>query len=157
MTGKIIVSACLMGMNVRYDGTLVTIHDLLREWDALNRIVAFCPEVAGGLTVPRVPAEILGGDGFSVIGGKATVVSRDGKDVTDNFLKGALKALETAENNDITIAILKDGSPSCGSTYVYDGSFTKTRVAGKGVTAALLEQNGIRIYTEQQMMVIPEK
>lgn len=151
MKEKILVSACLMGQPVRYDGALVHVHDVLKIWAEQGRIIPFCPEVAGGLPVPRIPAEICGGDGFSVLENRATVRCRDGRDLTGAFLKGALMALEIAEENAITLAIMKDGSPSCGSTYVYDGSFGKKRIPGKGVTGAVLQRNGICVLTEYQI------
>lgn len=151
MKEKILVSACLLGRKVRYDGTVMPVHDVLKSWFDQELIVPVCPEVTGGLPVPRDPAEICGGDGFTVLENKATVRSKDGRDVTEFFLKGALKALQIAEENDITMAIMKDGSPSCGSSYIYDGTFTKKRIAGKGVTGAVLEQHGIRVITEFQI------
>lgn len=151
MREKILVSACLMGRKVRYDGKIVPVHDVLQDWFDRDLIVPFCPEVSGGLDVPRNPAEICGGDGFAVLENKATVRSNDGRDVTEFFLKGAMKALQTAEENDIAIAIMKDGSPSCGSSYIYDGTFGNKRVSGKGVTGAVLEQHGIRVITESQI------
>lgn len=151
MKEKIMVSACLMGRKVRYDGKIIPVHDVLQKWFAQDLIVPFCPEVSGGLPVPRTPAEISGGDGFAVLENKATVRCKDGRDVTEFFLKGAMKALQTAEENDIAIAIMKDGSPSCGSSYIYDGTFGKKRISGKGVTGAVLEQQGIRVITENQI------
>lgn len=151
MKEKILVSACLMGIPVRYDGAIVPVHEALKTWAAEDRIIPFCPEVEGGLPVPRPPAEICGGDGFSVLENWATVRRRDGQDVTCFFLKGALKALALAEEYGITLAILKDGSPSCGSSYVYDGSFVRRKVTGKGVTGAVLEKHGIQVLTENQI------
>lgn len=151
MKEKILVSACLLGRKVRYDGTVMPVHDVLKMWFDQELIVPFCPEVEGGLPVPRPTAEICGGDGFTVLENKATVRCRDGKDVTEFFLKGAMKALQVAEENDIAMAIMKDGSPSCGSSYIYDGTFGKKRVSGKGVTGAVLEQHGIHVMTESQI------
>jgi uncharacterized protein YbbK (DUF523 family) len=139
---RVLVSACLLGERVRYDGRDAAAHDdLLARWIAEGRVVRFCPEVAGGLGVPRPAAEIRG----------ASVVTADGTDVTAAFVTGAERALEAALTNGVRVAVLKEDSPSCGSTHVYDGTFTGTRVAGQGVTAALLEANGIRVFSERTL------
>jgi uncharacterized protein YbbK (DUF523 family) len=113
--------------------------------------VHFCPEIAAGFPIPRPPAEIVGGDGRLVLSGHAKVIEDTGADVTKMFVAGARKAVDFAEKNKVRIAILTDGSPSCGSTYVYDGNFTGKQIPGKGVTAELLEQNGIRVFSEDQI------
>jgi uncharacterized protein YbbK (DUF523 family) len=113
--------------------------------------VHFCPEIAAGFPIPRQPAEIVGGDGRLVLSGHAKVIEDTGADVTEMFVAGARKAVDFAEKNKVRIAILTDGSPSCGSTYVYDGNFTGKQIPGKGVTAELLEQNGIRVFSEDQI------
>ena len=109
-----------------------------------------CPEVAAGMPVPRQPAEIVGGDGSLVLTGKAPILDITQNDVTEFFITGAHKALSLAQKYCISIAILKDGSPSCGSTYIYDGTFTKKRKPGRGVTAALLKKFDIRGFNERQ-------
>jgi uncharacterized protein YbbK (DUF523 family) len=137
---RVLVSACLLGERVRYDGRDAAAHDdVLARWSAEGRIVRFCPELAGGLAVPRPPAEIRG----------ASVVTADGTDVTAALVAGAERALEAARTNGVRLAVLKEDSPSCGSTHVYDGTFSGTRVAGQGVTAALLETNGIRVFSQR--------
>lgn len=150
---KILVSACLVGEHVRYNGVvLVCKNRMLKSWQQEGRVLAFCPEVAAGLTVPRSPAEIIGeGDGTAVLQGLAEVINRDGKKMTARFVIGAQKALEQVISQRITLAVMKDGSPSCGSSYIYDGSFTGVSEAGKGVTAALFEKNGVRVFNEHQM------
>jgi len=150
---KILVSACLVGERVRYDGMVLVCKDrILEYWRQENRVLAFCPEVAAGLTVPRSPAEIIGeGDGTAVLQGLAKVINHDGKEMTERFVIGAQKALEQVISQSIALAVMKDGSPSCGSSYIYDGSFTGVSEAGKGVTAALLEENGVRVFSEHQM------
>ncbi|MBC8432291.1 MAG: DUF523 domain-containing protein [Desulfobacterales bacterium] len=150
---KILVSACLVGERVRYDGMALVCKDrILEYWQQEDRVLAFCPEVAAGLAVPRSPAEIIGeGDGTAVLQGLAKVINRDGKEMTEQFVIGARKALEQVMAQSIALAVLKDGSPSCGSSYIYDGSFTGVSEAGKGVTAALFEENGIRVFNEHQM------
>jgi uncharacterized protein YbbK (DUF523 family) len=121
---------------------------VLARWLAEHRIVPFCPEVAGGLGVPRPAAELEGGSGEAVLDGTARVATKDGVEVTAPFLAGASAALATAVASGVRLAILKDGSPSCGSGSVYDGSFSGARRPGRGVTAALLERNGIRVFSD---------
>ncbi len=146
---SILVSACLLGRPVRFDGTGRRSADpLFERWRAEGRLVAFCPEVAGGLPVPRPPAELSGGFGADVLDGRATVRTRDGVDVTRHFLDGARQALEQAQACGARIAILKDGSPSCGSLRVFDGTFAGRKVPGSGVTTALLERHGIAVFGE---------
>jgi uncharacterized protein YbbK (DUF523 family) len=148
----ILVSACLLGQKVRYNGAdSASSHSVLAAWCAEGRVVPFCPEVAGGLGVPRPAAEIRGDGGAAVLAGAGRVVTAAGADVTAAFLRGAQLALETALARGARLAILKDGSPSCGSGYIYDGTFARRRVAGQGVTAALLEQHGIRVFSEQEL------
>ncbi|WP_067828440.1 DUF523 domain-containing protein [Actinomadura kijaniata] len=147
---RILVSSCLLGRPVRYDGRGKPVRDdLFERWRAEGRLVPFCPEVAGGLPVPRPPAEIVGGDGADVLDGAARVVADTGEDVTEAFVAGARLALETARRAGARVALLKESSPSCGSRMIYDGTFTGTRVAGDGVTAALLEREGIRVFGEE--------
>ena len=149
---KILISACLLGYTVRYDGRRIqTIDNMLNQWHKNKMLLPFCPEVAGGLPVPRLPAEIEKGDGNSVLKRDARVINNSGLDVTDCFIKGAQKALEEIQTNGIIIAILKDGSPSCGSSYIYDGSFSGVRKTGSGVAAALLENNGINVFGEHEI------
>lgn len=151
MKPKILVSACLMGHLVKYNGTLVPVHKQLKELNDKGLILPFCPEVAGGLPVPRLPAEIKGGDGSAVLCERAKVVRSDDIDVTASFILGASKAVGLVKEKDISLAIMKDGSPSCGSARIYDGTFTGTSVPGKGVTAALLENLGVLVFTENEI------
>lgn len=149
---KILVSACLLGEKVRYDGSDASCqYDLLDQWKAEGRIVPFCPEIAGGFPVPRPAAEIMGQDGLAVIAGNGRVFDIKGQDVTGFFIEGATKALNSARKNRVKLAVLKDGSPSCGSAYIYDGSFSGIRKDGQGVTTALLERNGIRVFSEKEI------
>ena len=151
---KILVSACLVGERVRYNGIVKSFEShVLTSWNRRGRVVVICPEVAGGLLVPRPRSEISGGDGSQVLNGHKKVIHINGQDVTRYFLDGAQKALELAGSLGIRIAILKEGSPSCGSGYIYDGSFSGIKKSGKGVTAALLEESGIRVFSERE---IPE-
>ena len=149
----ILVSACLLGHPVRYDGGGAELESrVLRRWAAEGRVVAVCPEVDGGLPTPRPPAEISrAGGGSLVLEGQATVIDATGRDVTVSFVKGAEHTLDVVRARDVRIAVLKDGSPSCGATYTYDGSFSGRRVLAPGVTAARLRDAGIRVFSEAQL------
>jgi uncharacterized protein YbbK (DUF523 family) len=151
---KVLVSACLLGNPVRYDGVASIFKDeTLTHWLGQGRLVSICPEVAGGLSVPRPRAEIINGDGGLVLSGRTGVINFNGQDVTNYFISGAHKALELARFHDIKLAVFKEGSPSCGTGSVHDGSFSGIKKPGKGVAAALLEKNGIRVFNERE---IPE-
>jgi uncharacterized protein YbbK (DUF523 family) len=149
---KVFVSACLFGEPVRYSGTELLFGDeTLRQWLDEGRAMSFCPEVASGLTVPRPPSEIRGGSGADVLEGDARVYNIESEDLTDNFIKGANLALKFVFSNKLGLVILKDGSPSCGSTYIYDGMFTGLHKNGMGVTAALFQKNGIPVFNQNQV------
>jgi uncharacterized protein YbbK (DUF523 family) len=150
---RVLVSACLLGQPVRYDGgTVVTEGGILARWQMEGRIVPMCPEMAGGLPVPRLPAEIHGeGGGAAVLRGAARVVEHHGHDVTDAFVQGAQRALEAAREAGVQVAVLTERSPSCGSTFLYDGTFSSQLQPGEGVTAALLRQHGIRVFSQHQL------
>jgi uncharacterized protein YbbK (DUF523 family) len=149
---KILVSACLVGERVRYNGcTMAFDNQILKYWRSNGLVVAICPEVAGGLPVPRPSSEIFDGDGSQVLNGLKKVINVNGLDVTQYFLEGAQKTLLLARFHKIKLVILKEGSPSCGSSYIYDGSFSKIKKSGKGVTTVLLEQNDIRVFSELEI------
>ncbi|MFF9126377.1 DUF523 domain-containing protein [Streptomyces sp. NPDC014889] len=138
----ILVSACLRGVPCRFDGR----HKMSSEIEeavAGREVVSFCPEVAGGLVIPRRPAELVGGDGHDVLDGTARVVDDTGRDVTAEFVNGARRALAAARDAGCAEALLMPRSPSCGRGAVHDGSFAGELVPGDGVTAALLERHGI--------------
>jgi len=149
----ILVSACLLGEKVRYNGADKRCdHPILQRWIDEGRVVAVCPEMAGGLPVPRPPAEITGGaGGMAVLRETARVVNPDGRDVTAQFRAGAEQSLQKARSRRIRMAILKEGSPSCGTAYSYDGTFSGTRVPHPGVTAARLQEAGVRVFSEAQL------
>ncbi|MFQ2368855.1 2-thiouracil desulfurase family protein [Aeromonas enteropelogenes] len=139
---KVLVSACLLGQPVRYDGqSKGIVSDWLAELGAEGRVLAFCPEVAGGLPTPRPPAERQG----------EFVVTESGLDVTAEFARGAALALATCQQQGIRFALLKEGSPSCGSGRIYNGHFEGQSVAGEGMTTALLRRHGIVVFSEDQL------
>lgn len=149
---KIFISACLAGDRVRYDGRRAPLeHPLIREWAARGRLIRFCPEMAGGLPMPRPPAEITGGSGTDVLDGNARVKDARGRDVTRAFVDGAQLARALVRKQNIQVALLKEKSPSCGTARVYDGRFNGTLRSGTGVTAALLSRSGIRVFSEIQI------
>jgi uncharacterized protein YbbK (DUF523 family) len=146
----ILISACLVGFDVKYDGSN-NFNEVISEWFATKKAIPVCPEVLGGLSTPRDPAEIVGGDGNDVLDGKAKVITKYGKDVTDAFLKGAHETLNIALETGATTVILKERSPSCGGTMIYGGEFNGQKKAGHGVTAALLKKNGIKVFSEENI------
>lgn len=149
---KILVSSCLLGNPVRYDGTAGALDKYLQaNLEAESDLYAFCPECEGGLDTPRSPAEICEGTGEDVMNGSARVHTRQHQDVTDAFILGAQRCLDFCKREKITVCILKERSPSCGSSKIYDGSFAGRLIAGKGVTAALLEQNNITVYSDENV------
>lgn len=146
----ILVSSCLAGLEVRYNGSHCfneKISRLLEE----KKAVTVCPELLGGFSIPRSPAELVGGDGEDVLNGRAKVIDHSGQDVTEPYIRGAYKTLELAKELGATMIILKEFSPSCGSSLIYNGEFTGVKIKGKGVTAALLERSGIHVISEDQL------
>ena len=142
---KILVSSCLLGAPVRHDARDKKCeHAVLDRWIAEGRVVSVCPEMLGGLGTPRPPAEIVNDD-------SRRVVTRDGADVTRAFETGAQAAANQGRAENVRIAILKAGSPSCGSSFIYDGTFSKTPVKGDGITAALLRSQGIVVFSEEEL------
>jgi len=150
MSQKVLVSRCLLGHRVRYDGGASGPYGQLARWQDEGRIIALCPEVAGGLPTPRAPAEIPGGQGLDVLNGKAPVMTSEGEDVTAAFMDGAQQALALVNRHGIRVAILKANSPSCGNVQTYDGSFSGVKVEGQGVTAALLAGAGVEVVSALQ-------
>ncbi|PLR73297.1 DUF523 domain-containing protein [Bacillus sp. UMB0728] len=146
----LLVSSCLAGLEVRYNGTHC-LHEKIRQLIDQNKAVSICPELLGGFPVPREPAEITGGDGGDVLDGTARVIEKSGRDVTELYINGAYAALKKAEELQVSTVVLKEFSPSCGSSVIYNGEFTGGKVAGEGVTSALLKRNGIRVVSEKEL------
>ena len=148
---KILVSACLLGEAVRYDGAAHGPFAQLQAWQAEGRVLALCPEMAGGLPTPRPPAEILGGQGRAVLAGQQVVRDCHGRDVSDAFRAGAARALALVREQGIGMAVLKARSPSCGNRQTYSGEFSGRLVEGAGVTAAALQAAGVVVFNEYEL------
>ena len=146
----VFVSACLTGENCKYNGGN-NLNNKVVEFLKGKEYLVICPEVSGGLSTPRNPSEIEDGAGDKVLDGENKVYSDKGKDVTENFIKGAYNTLELAKKHNPELIILKAKSPSCGKGKTYDGKFSKTLVNGNGVTAELLVKNGYRVITEDEV------
>lgn len=155
---RILISACLMGRPVRYNGTDKSCDatDTIARWQNEGRLVAFCPEVAVGFPTPRPPAEIIGPDGTGtatfdgadVLAGTARVLEDIGNDVSQRYIQAAFDTVAFAQRHGCRLAVLTDGSPSCGSTFIYDGTFTGQTVAGIGTTTAALRAANITVWPE---------
>ncbi len=143
-----LVSACLLGINCNFEGKNWQNQQLQEEF-LKGELFPVCPEVLGGLSVPRVPSEIQSGDGKDVLEGKVAVVNLQGIDVTDEFMVGAYEVLKIAEAVGAKEALLTEKSPSCGCGVIFDGSFSDKFREGDGVTAALLKKNGIKVSCVQ--------
>ena len=144
MKPKILISACLMGQPVRYDGNsneakVSACAQQLSQWQQQQRLVPVCPEILGGLPTPRPAAEIH----------QQRVITRQGQDVTAAFIAGAEKTVAIARQQGVTAALLAARSPSCGSDGIYNGEFTGTLIAGMGITVQQLEQAGVRCFSPE--------
>ena len=148
----ILVSACLLGHNVKFNGGANT-NELLLKYNERGRFIAVCPECFAMLPVPRPPMEIQEGTGKKVLMGKARVVDENGMDTTNYLLTGADKILKIAEAYHARVAILKEGSPSCGVKKIHSGHFDGKKIKGQGVAAALLMKNGLTVYSEKDITV----
>jgi uncharacterized protein YbbK (DUF523 family) len=138
----ILVSACLLGINCQYNGESDFTRELLEVLKDKGEFIAVCPEVLGGLPIPRDGAEIVG----------KKVKTANSKDVTKQFLKGAQQVLKIAKENNVKLAILKAKSPSCGADWIYDGTFSRNLIKGDGITATLLKKNKIKVLTEKDFI-----
>jgi uncharacterized protein YbbK (DUF523 family) len=144
MIDKILISRCFLGDNVRYNSKPIQLQNpLLTLWQEQKRLIAICPEVSGGLSVPREPAEKQPNSN--------KVITISGLDVSAQFNLGATQALALSKQHHIRFAVLKESSPSCGSQFIYDGSFSNKKIVGQGVTAKLLTQAGIKVFSEDNL------
>ena len=144
----ILVSACLLGIDCKYNGSNNKNENVLKYLEGKEYVIA-CPEQLGGLTTPRNPSEIVKIGENEINDYK--LLSHEGKDVSESFIKGAKDTLKIAKIFNCTEAILKEGSPSCGSSFIYDGSFTGKKICGQGVTTDLLRKNNIKVISENQV------
>ena len=139
---KVLISACLLGDNVKYSGGNNLTPELVTLLEKYNvDIVKVCPECFAGLPIPRLPSEIKEGK----------VYSKDGRDITEEFLDGAEKTYEVVERKQADFAILKERSPSCGSTHIYDGSFSGNVIPGQGIKAKRLTEEKIKVFSEENL------
>ena len=139
---KVLISACLLGDNVKYSGGNNLTPELVTLLEKYNvKIVKICPECFAGLPIPRVPSEIRGDK----------VYGKDGRDITKEFLVGVEKTYQVAKNKEIDFAILKERSPSCGNSYIYDGSFSGKVIQGQGLTVRKLNEENIVIFSEENL------
>ena len=164
---KILISACLIGRPVRYNGSdkASGAENILKRWQEEGRLVPVCPEVAVGFPTPRPPAEIQDKgiksakavDGHDVLNGKAFVFEQTGSDVTELYVQAANAAVILAKTHGCRHAVLTDGSPSCGSSFIYDGSFSRVKLKGVGTTTAALRKEGIAVWAETQIRELAAK
>ena len=136
MKEKVLVSACLLGVDCKYNGGNNYDEEIFKELEKYE-LIPVCPEIFGGLSTPRKPSEIVGDK----------VINNEGLDVTNSFKRGAEETLELAKKLGVKKAILKAKSPSCGNGKIYDGTFTGTIIDGDGITTKLLKENGIEVIT----------
>lgn len=136
MKEYVLISACLLGVNCKYNGEnnyQEEVEKIIKEYN----VIPICPEIYGGLSTPRIPSEIKDNK----------VINKNNEDVTKYFVKGATETLKLAKMLNVKKAYLKAKSPSCGAGKIYDGTFTNTLTEGYGITAKLLKENGIEIVT----------
>jgi uncharacterized protein YbbK (DUF523 family) len=143
---KLLISGCLFGDDVRYDGKNSSLHQnsLFNQIKQKVQLVPFCPEVEGGLSTPRIPSEIQSINPY-------IIKNKNGEDTTKYFIDGAKKTLDLCIKNGIKIALLKSKSPSCSNDTTYDGKFNKNLLKQNGVTASLLLRNNILIFNENEL------
>ncbi len=146
---NILVSACLLGINSRYDSGN-NYNEEIAELRSKHFLIPICPEQLGGLSTPRLPAEISKGNGSDVLSGRSYVKNSCNIDLSAQFIKGSMEALNIAILYGCSVAILKAKSPSCGKDHIYDGTFSKTIRNGNGVSAQILIDNGIKVFNESE-------
>ncbi|MFW1778058.1 DUF523 domain-containing protein [Acinetobacter baumannii] len=146
----LLISACLIGEPVRYNGRSC-LHTKLKQLFLNKKAHALCPELLGGFSTPRLPAEIVGGTGQDVLDGKAKILDSSGLDVTELYLKGAYRTLDIARQIQATCVVLKENSPSCGSQKIYNGTFQGEKITGVGITTALLQRHGFEVISENEI------
>lgn len=142
---KILVSGCLYGWHCRYDAVDCPIeNELFEKWKSEGRLVVVCPEDFGGLPTPRPDCQRVGDK----------VIACTGGDFTKEYIAGAKEALRLAKENDVVCCIMKQDSPSCGSKYIYDGTFTDTKIKGQGRATELLKNAGFKVFDEDELDLV---
>ena len=148
MKEKVLISACLLGENVKYNGKNNQIElSILNKLKEKYELIPFCPEVEGGLPTPRPPSEIVSQNPLKIINNQS-------KDVTSNFMKGAKKTLDLVKKYGIKKAIMKANSPSCSNDKIYDGTFSNTLIKGDGVTVKYLKREGVEVFNEDDVSTL---
>lgn len=145
-----LISACLCGVNSKYNG-LNNYNEICDKLFTSGKAILVCPEQLGGLPTPRIPSEIIGESSNILNNNNGSVIDKNGNDVTPQFVKGAKETLQIAKKLNIKKAILKDGSPSCGVNYIYNGNFNGSKIKGMGITAQLLKESSIDIISELEL------
>lgn len=145
-----LISACLCGVNCKYNG-LNNYNEICDKLFTSGKAILLCPEQLGGLPTPRIPSEIIGESSNILNNNNGSVIDKNGNDVTPQFVKGAKETLQIAKKLNIKKAILKDGSPSCGVHYIYNGNFNGSKIKGMGITAQLLKESSIDIISELEL------
>jgi len=164
---KILISACFLSNPVRYDGTAYDIENkvslealsIISRWQEQGRLLAICPEMSGGLPVPRPAAEIIPTQAMQakrvqtkrVQTKRVQAKTQSGVDVSNEFIRGAQSALALCQAENIKLAVLTESSPSCGSSWIYDGQFSRNKISGEGVTTALLREHGIKVFSQFEL------
>ena len=144
-----LISACLCGVNCKYNGAN-NYNEICDKLFSSGKAILVCPEQLGGLPTPRIPSEIIN---YSKENSQKdiTIINKNGDNVSKEFIKGAQEVLNIEKKLNIKKAILKEGSPSCGVNYVYDGTFTGNKINGRGITAEILLQSGIKVISENNL------
>ena len=137
---KYAVSKCLCGYNCKYNGSN-NLNDKLKDLENNNEVITICPEIFGGLPVPRIPFELKDG----------RAINKEGLDITDKVINGCNKALKLILDNNIDLVILKENSPTCGVNYIYDGTFTHTKIKGCGLLTQMLKENNIKVISDEEI------
>lgn len=142
---NVLISACLLGVDCKYNGSNNKLDDeIIHSLKEKYNLIPVCPEIMGGMPTPRNPVEISDGKVFDY----------DGEEFTKEFEKGSEEVVKLAKLYDATIAILKENSPSCGSNYIYDGTFNHKKIKGKGIAALKLSKENIKLFTEENVKIL---
>ncbi|OXZ33873.1 DUF523 domain-containing protein [Finegoldia magna] len=142
---NVLISACLLGVDCKYNGSNNKLDDeIIHSLKEKYNLIPVCPEIMGGMPTPRNPVEITDGKVFD----------NDGVEFTKEFEKGSEEVVKLAKLYDTTIAILKENSPSCGSNYIYDGTFNHQKIKGKGIAAHKLSKENIKLFTEENVKIL---